>query len=50
MKKTLICAIAVVILSAIIVWLLQPFSVKVSKKTTDQCAKDMQKYENVVCD
>ena len=50
MKKILICVIAIVVLGAIIAWLLQPFGIKANKKTTDQCTKDMQKYENVVCD
>ena len=50
MKKALVCIVTVVVLGAIIAWLLQPFSIKASKKTTDQCTKDMQKYENVICD
>lgn len=50
MKKILVCVIAIVVLGAIVVWLLQPFSIKASKKTVDQCTRDMQKYENMVCD
>lgn len=50
MKKILIYITVVVALSAIIVWLLQPFGVKANKETTDRCTKDMQKYENVICD
>lgn len=50
MKKILICTITAVVLGVIIAWLLQPFGVKVNKKITGQCTKDMQKYENVICD
>lgn len=50
MKKILTYIAAVVVLGAVVAWLLQPFDIKVNKKTVDQCTKDMQKYENVVCD
>lgn len=50
MKKILVCIIAIVVLGTIVAWLLQPFSVKANKKTADQCTRDMQKYENVICD
>lgn len=50
MKKILIYITTVVVLGVIVVWLLQPLGIKASKKTTDQCTKDMQKYENMVCD
>lgn len=49
MKKTLIFILTIITI-ILLVYFTKPINIKPIDDSTNKCLKDMQKYENIICD